>query len=865
MAGFGSRADGGTRSTGRRVRRAAALFATVGLLALALPARFAFGAAPAGDLDQCANGGVGDPPEACTGSNWVNGNLNESKSHYSEGESLPYRLRLSDLDTTVIHTVVIEWDTTKSGKHALDYLTSYDETETTADPCSGVAGCNPATFSTFPIPADPNIAADSDWAGTQVPGVLTLFNGTITGVSAYTKTGSYSGDSSTSIEITFTVSAAGPVLAWGGHIATRLAWGGSNSAAAISGSPYHMRFLDLDGSGGNQDRSLSAGAVIFPGSVTIVKQAKPEGSQAFDFTASDSLGSFTLVDDGVDAVAPFNSKTFSGLTDFYSSKSPNTYDFTETVPTGWSLSSIVCSGGTATTSTATRTASIRLTEGASVTCTFTNTAGIPAISVTKTPSTSSVAEPGGSVSFGLVVTNNSAGNVTLSVLDDSAYDNVADPLNPKITSTGCTLSQTITAGNSYSCSFTAPVNGSGNTSHDNTVTATATGAGGTVSDTDTATVLVTDVDPSVSVAKRATPTSIAEPGGSVTFEVDVTNTSVEDVTLTSLNDVPFGPVACSLPRPLTPGQTITCTFTGPINGNANTSHDDTVTAEAEDDEGNTVSDSATATVRVTDVKPSIAVDKSASVGTVRAGDKVTYTYVVTTSGPDSLVDVAVTDDKCSPVTFTGGDTDGDDELDPGESWRFGCTTGLTGTTINTAAATGTDDEGNRATATDTASVTVVDPRVAIDKQADPKSANPGGQVIYTYLVTNPGTGELSKVVVTDDKCSPVTFVSGDTDGDSRLDPGETWRYTCSVVVGATAGVLTNVGTVTAEDPTGASVSATDTETITVVEALLLEQPRVLGVELPVTGGELVGLLFAGLALVLSGFLLLTATRRRRTA
>ncbi|MES2088834.1 MAG: hypothetical protein V4532_02440, partial [Pseudomonadota bacterium] len=49
----------------------------------------------------------------------------------------------------------------------------------------------------------------------------------------------------------------------------------------ISGSPYHMRLVDLDGSGGNQDRSLSADAVTFPGSITIIKDAVPNNAQDF--------------------------------------------------------------------------------------------------------------------------------------------------------------------------------------------------------------------------------------------------------------------------------------------------------------------------------------------------------------------------------------------------------------------------------------------------------------------------------------------------------------------------------------------------------------------------------------------------------
>src|SRR5262249_48084999 len=140
----------------------------------------------AANLDQCANGGVGNPPVPCTGSAWQNGNLNENQAHYLEGDSVPYRLRFAALATVpppssapTPHTVTISWDTTQTGRHALDYLTTFDRTEGTADPCSGVADCVPAGASTFPIPVDPNVAAGPDGIqGTpddiaQIPGVFT--------------------------------------------------------------------------------------------------------------------------------------------------------------------------------------------------------------------------------------------------------------------------------------------------------------------------------------------------------------------------------------------------------------------------------------------------------------------------------------------------------------------------------------------------------------------------------------------------------------------------------------------------------------------------------------------------------------------
>jgi hypothetical protein len=116
---------------------------------------------PSANLDQCAN----DPlPSshlngcATTGSQWVNGNLGSSKSVYFEGDSIPYRLTFGNLvPGATVHTVTIEWDTTKAGTHALASLTDYNASVLDANPCVGVSGCVKAAGSTFAIPKDPQV------------------------------------------------------------------------------------------------------------------------------------------------------------------------------------------------------------------------------------------------------------------------------------------------------------------------------------------------------------------------------------------------------------------------------------------------------------------------------------------------------------------------------------------------------------------------------------------------------------------------------------------------------------------------------------------------------------------------------------
>ena len=129
---------------------------------------------PAANLDQCANGTLASPNvPACNPNEWVNGNVNESKAHYFEGDSIPYRMKLSNFTPGVaVHTLTIEWDSLKGGKHAIDYLTTYNRTVTTANPCVGVSGCVfPDAPSTAPIPFNADAPAG------QVAGVFTLFGG----------------------------------------------------------------------------------------------------------------------------------------------------------------------------------------------------------------------------------------------------------------------------------------------------------------------------------------------------------------------------------------------------------------------------------------------------------------------------------------------------------------------------------------------------------------------------------------------------------------------------------------------------------------------------------------------------------------
>lgn len=161
---------------------------------------------------------------------------------------------------------------------------------------------------------------------------------------------------------------------------------------------------------------------------------------------------------------------------------------------------------------------------------------------------------------------------------------------------------------------------------------------------------------------------------------------------------------------------------------------------------------------------------------------VTYTYTLRNVGTVPVTDITMVGDTCSPLVRVSGDVNGDNQLQVDETWVYTCSTTLSETHTNTIVATGW---ANGITATDIANATVVvgepvvPPLINVTKVPSPLTLLAGGgNVTYTYRVTNPGTEPLTNVTLSDDKCG-ASFVSGDSDLDAMLDSGETWMYTCS--------------------------------------------------------------------------------------
>ena len=290
-----------------------ALFVSLGLLGGHDQQAVAQG--PSVKIEQCQNGGVGATPERCVNlgpgnNNWVTGNVNGQKAHWAEGDSLPYRAILNGLNPGV-NTVTFSFDTTKSSEleHAIDYLASYDYTETTGpattehanqiDPCGDVFSCDPSSptaVAAITVPpanttSYPLQCADGTFTGSALAGQeIKAWSEAAGGVSAMSL--SYPDapnevrvgetDCPTQFKITFTVApdTSTVVVTWGGHVAANgpIAVGGywGTGNAVPTGSPYHMHagfqqesplgtFFNV----GNQDLALASSAIVQPETPTV--------------------------------------------------------------------------------------------------------------------------------------------------------------------------------------------------------------------------------------------------------------------------------------------------------------------------------------------------------------------------------------------------------------------------------------------------------------------------------------------------------------------------------------------------------------------------------------------------------------------
>jgi uncharacterized repeat protein (TIGR01451 family) len=412
-------------------------------------------------------------------------------------------------------------------------------------------------------------------------------------------------------------------------------------------------------------------------------------------------------------------------------------------------------------------------------------------------------------------------------------------------SAGGTLSNTVTVSN--------PVGTSDPDSSNNTAT-----------DTDT---LTAEADLSVT---KTSPASSATPGTTVTYAIVLTNSGPSDAATVTLTDAlpantTFSSLnaaagfTCTTP-PAGANGTVSCTaatlapssnsFTLVLNVSSSAagtlSNTATVTAGTSDPNGSNNTATETDTLAAS---ADLSVTKTSPATSVTPGGTVTYTIVLTNSGPSDAATVTLTDVLPANTTFVSLNAGGFTCTTPaaGANGTVSCTAATlapssnsftlvldvspsaTGAVSNTATVTaGTSDpNGSNNTVTETDTLAAASD-LSVVKTSPQSSYTPGGTITYTIVLTNAGPSDAATVTLTDALPASTTFASLTAAGGftcSTPAPGANGSVSCTaatlapssnsftlvVNVSASAtGAIANAATVTAASSDPDAVNNTGT-------------------------------------------------------
>ena len=342
------------------------------------------------------------------------------------------------------------------------------------------------------------------------------------------------------------------------------------------------------------------------------------------------------------------------------------------------------------------------TDDDDATVDFTNV--LPTIEVTKTANPTVVPETGGDVLFTFKVKNTSSEeSVTITGLSDSVFGTLAGDDD-------CKVGTELAAGEEQSFSFTKWVEGDySGLDHENTFTAKAVDNDKSeATDDDDALVDFSDYVPKpedLEVTKTVDPIERLEPGGTFKYLITVKNVGPEPLILGKVEDdklgVLYNPGAIPPDPPITlkPGESTQ--FIKVQEHHHAIEITNIVTAIAADNEGNSTGNrTATATIKVIDVKPVIEVTKTPYRTQVPAPSAwVNYTFKVTNKSVEPVKLTSLVDDKLGDLSSAAGLPK---TLAVGATFTFTKGFVIEGDVdtphVNTVTATANDDENNTANA-----------------------------------------------------------------------------------------------------------------------------------------------------------------------
>ena len=568
------------------------------------------------DYAQCANGAPPSTSLACP-SGWINGILQSTNSHYHEDQVVPQRAMVTvpaaGSGATHTHSLTFRYLTRKdsANAHAYDSLSTWNYTQTAADRCAGLpskVSCPGGTASTYQIPPDTTpvtpvgTGISPDTSTHSIPGVMTMFGGTITGVTApvHSNPNAGTGDDYASITIFYTTPTSATTqnvqLLFGGHLAASggdRGWGAGLGAANISGGPYHIKWDQIDGSSaGGKDNQIQAGAILaLPPAFGIAKTSNapaggvaPGANVTYTITVTNTgqgSGTATFSDVYQTGVVVDDSTLPTGCTDNVATRTITCtsgtiaagahQDFTYTAKMPTSFPDDTSKGGAPCTQT-----QFRVQNNATLTSGGTATANVcvnaaPHFTATKTndaPSTG--VDTGATVNYKIVVTNDGSASGSTTYTDHYASGvtilSVPAGCNDNGTGTLTCTTNVLAPGASQEFDYAAKMpdsfpNNTGNGVAPCSSTQFKVINTVTVSGTDTTSDVCVNATPHITPTKSVSPMTTT-PGGTVTYTLTVTNdgtapgvgtvTDVRQAGVTIVGSLPSGCVN-------TNATTITCT------------------------------------------------------------------------------------------------------------------------------------------------------------------------------------------------------------------------------------------------------------------------------------------------------------------
>src|SRR3990172_8890703 len=186
---------------------------------------------------------------------WAKGNINQSNSDLTEGDSVAYRFEFDDVEAGAVIELGITYEFNKSTSYAFDFLTNFHRTEGDANidllcsPQSPIttlaeAGCNKTAIA---IPDDTTHAFDNALAPqyfTVCGNFVALSSSVESGPTCVTGSCNGTNDSEKRITLRIKVDTDSGAtediaVAWGGHLSRSVDWGIGLGSGFISGAPFH--------------------------------------------------------------------------------------------------------------------------------------------------------------------------------------------------------------------------------------------------------------------------------------------------------------------------------------------------------------------------------------------------------------------------------------------------------------------------------------------------------------------------------------------------------------------------------------------------------------------------------------------------